>query len=185
MIQPSLLHELKHNEKIVLDVLDQLNEQHAALRQQEGSWTVLELLEHTFISEKGIFKGLKQLSVPSNHDSPKQNIGRDKILQIMLDDTNSYPAPTDINPKARFSSLNEFRHAFFKHREQLTTALAKGQIVLGAASMPHPTLGELTITDWLYLIIGHALRHLRQIVRVVQQHEPNTQLLLPPELQNS
>ena len=125
-------------------------------------WSVLEILEHIYITDKVIY-GI--VSKPSDKESKtKEIIGQNKLESMLVDQGGKkVQAPGLLHPKGRFQSLADFNTAFIDLRKVVKNDLITEKIKVDNRVHNHFLLGEMTITDWLNFILFHTERHLRQI----------------------
>jgi hypothetical protein len=72
-------------------------------------------------------------------------------------------APETFQPKGKLKSVAEFETTLKKMRETLRDNIESGKLIVDDRIFKHPTLGEMTVTDWLHFIPLHASRHMDQI----------------------
>jgi uncharacterized damage-inducible protein DinB len=139
---------------------DSLTEQQIAQRPAEGKWSVLEVLEHLFVAEKGAARILQGPSEASSRDfEPLLK----KMNQSLRNLDASYAGGSSLDPKGRFTSYADWKMAFQKNRtEMLETAQKLGYQAV-CTSFPHPYFGNLSRAEWLIFNTIHTDRHLAQM----------------------
>lgn len=133
----------------------------------ENKWTILQILEHIFLTENVI---CRIITKPSELKSEQPEIfGNEKIERILLNpEARKIIAPEFLWPKGDIKSVDIFEIKFTENRKLLKQAIVSGKIIIDNRIHTHPFLGAMTISDWLYLIIHHNKRHLNQIKMLMQ-----------------
>lgn len=155
------LTNLTANSEKLITLLDSIPKE--KLREKpNGKWSILEIAEHIYLSERTFIRIITQRN--DKHHDTEELKGSDRIQKLLVE-KRSYKvkAPDFLEPKGRFSSVQEFVTLFSAQRTSLVEKLENGSISDFSAIFPHPFLGELTITDWLYVILHHTSRHTEQI----------------------
>ncbi len=125
-------------------------------------WSVLEVLEHIYMSDKLIYRIISKSS--ENESESKEIIGRNKLKTILIEQRkNKVQSPEVLKPKGYFKNLAEFNLAFSTLRKAIQNDLISKKLVVDNRTYNHPILGEMTVKDWLYFSLFHAERHLKQI----------------------
>ena len=144
---------------------DSLRPEQFATRPQPDKWSVLEVLEHLFVSEKGSARLSALDCEPAERDLARTKAMMERGL---ADLDQKFAGGSNIDPKARFADYPEWRAAFLANRETLLRqANEKGYDGL-CTSFAHPYFGHLTRAEWLIFSGLHADRHLDQMRRYVQ-----------------
>jgi uncharacterized damage-inducible protein DinB len=147
------------NEKL-LQTVGQLTEEQVHAKYANSEWTILEILEHCFISELAILKVFQEIGTVDN--APISNINHEKVTAIMQNRANKINAPEIVKPKGRFKTLAEGIAAIQRKRAEIADLATKINWQDGA-TFPHPVMGNLTKADWLHFGFAHTARHLEQI----------------------
>ncbi|PKB43624.1 DinB family protein [Cellulophaga sp. RHA19] len=129
---------------------------------QGEEWSVLEILEHIYITDK-VICGI--VLKPSDKESiTKELFGQNKLENILVHQREiKIKSPNILQPKGNFKNLSEFNSAFTHLRESLKEDIKAEKLIVDNRIHNHPFLGEMTITDWLNFILFHTERHLKQI----------------------
>jgi uncharacterized damage-inducible protein DinB len=127
-----------------------------------NSWSILQVLEHLLITEKYV---IDLLSKPGEKLADKHEIkGSEKLHRLLVDmRARKVKAPDMLEPKDKIVDLGDFNTQFLKLRTSLAEKLEDGSIVVDQRVHSHPTLGEMTVSDWLHFLISHSRRHMEQI----------------------
>ena len=132
------------------------------LHKPAQGWSVLEVLEHVCLTERGIFAMLGRPGTQQH--SEEELYGAQRIKQVMVHERGKkMEAPEGLKPKGKISDLESFESLLRAQREKLKEDLLAGRIAVDTRVFKHSYLGEMTISDWLYFVIHHAERHALQI----------------------
>jgi hypothetical protein len=157
----SYIQELESNSNSLLALLhtisaEKLNEK------PENEWRILEIIEHIYRADRTFIQVISQ-KAEKHHDTEELR-GSEKIERLLVGmRSRKVKAPDFLEPKGKFKSVSEFEEVFLRQRNSLKTYLESGTISDFTALFPHPFLGELTVTDWLYVVLHHTSRHREQI----------------------
>jgi hypothetical protein len=136
----------------------------AQLNFKDGSrWSVMEVLEHIYIVDKICFSLLSRPAA-EKESATNEIYGNEKMKHIMIANRKrKVESPAGMEPKGSISDVPTFVHLFLQQRNLLKQDLLSNKITVSNKTHRHPTLGEMTIADWLYFMVHHANRHLEQI----------------------
>ncbi|MFM9945139.1 MAG: DinB family protein [Bacteroidia bacterium] len=140
--------------------LNSIDDEKANTRRLAGDWSVMECMEHIFISEKAIYKLLNSPELFTDAPSTKH----EKIEEYK---TGKFEAPVHTLPKGRFSTLAEIKEAFITLRVQMENYIIHELPKAGHETYPHPILGPITKIQWFEFVIEHNQRHLLQMEKVL------------------
>lgn len=131
-------------------------------KKQDGRWSILEIFEHIYLTEKIVHKLLLKEAIKENEY--EEILGRAK-LKKMLVNGRSYKiiAPAYLTPLGSFENLNLFFNEFSRERNTLIQDVRLGKIVMDNRVHNHPVLGDMTMSDWINFLIYHSIRHLEQV----------------------
>ncbi|MBB6459446.1 DinB family protein [Flammeovirga kamogawensis] len=128
----------------------------------EGKWSILEILEHIYLTDRAILGVLSRDSPQKNKSS--EIIGEEKIKNILVDDKKKkYPSPSFLSPQGTFDNLNAFLDSFDAQRMLVIQDIESNKLVNDNRIYSHFILGDMTVMDWLNFIVYHTERHLNQI----------------------
>lgn len=135
---------------------------------QGNSWSILEILEHLYLTDRIIYTIISRPS--SDMNSSAEIIGNDKIKRLIVEQRNQRKVitPEILKPKGEMKDLITFENAFLVERETLKENLTTGKIVVDNRIHKHPVLNEMTITDWLNFTVHHSQRHIEQIKDILK-----------------
>lgn len=155
------IQKLDHHAEELFSLLDSCKEEELRTK-QEDHWSILEVCEHIYLTEKTVITLLFR-SIEKKSDK-SEIFGAEKLRKIIIQlRARKVSAPEFLKPKGLFQSLSEFKNEFTRHRDLLKQGLLNGKIVISNGVYPHPYLGEMTLRDWLHFIPTHTERHLYQI----------------------
>lgn len=126
----------------------------------QNGWSVLEIVEHIFLTEKVITKVIQTEGEPTDKD---ELFGNGKMEHLLMKRDVKIDAPEFVKPRGLFSQVEEALDAFQAQRTYLIQLINNGKITADNRAFKHPFLGDMTVADWLYLLIHHASRHQLQI----------------------
>ncbi len=152
-----LLNELRTGTESILDYIKIIDAEKANEKKPATDWSILECMEHIFISEKVILKLLSQPELFS--DAP--STGFEKFDEFK---SGKYEAPERTLPTGRFSTIEEVGKAFKILRQQYEDYIIAELPNAKNETYPHPILGPITKPQWIEFVIEHGNRHLLQIV---------------------
>lgn len=157
----NFVENLDHTTNTVLQVAKDCSPEQLHFK-EAGKWSVLEILEHLYLTDRVIFT---IISRPSETISPSSEIVGNEALQKILVEKRGHKiiSPDMLQPKGEIKDLDALVNLFTSQRETLKKDLLGNKIVIDNRVHKHPFLGEMTIADWLNFTIHHTQRHLEQI----------------------
>ncbi|MFD1020810.1 DinB family protein [Thalassobacillus hwangdonensis] len=156
------MYELEEKRDQIFQFIDGLTDEQAATRPSEEEWSILETLEHLFLIEKSVVKGLNHVM-----KTGEQATAKSKPIHRTTDRSHKVEAPERLRPAGRFTTLSEAKDALVKSREAtLFLVHNKDKATLEKYTMPHPAFGDMTLDQWVEFIGWHELRHLEQMKEV-------------------
>jgi uncharacterized damage-inducible protein DinB len=157
----SLVDALEDGRRQVLSAVGDLTDGVASARPAADRWSVLECLEHLVAVEHG-FLGFAQQG--GLYEQARIDPAREQSLAAgMLDRSGKRQAPESMRPVGRFQSVADAVTAFNEARDtSVRFARDRGE-GLYLIKATHPRFGEMNGIEVLYLMNGHALRHVAQI----------------------
>jgi len=132
----------------------------------EGSWSVLQCLEHVVNAEEGMFKLWEKLAEPGTGERTKDDL----VRTTMADRSNKITAPARVVPLGRIKCISEGRERFVAARD--TTIRAVEQMPpeqLRNTVVPHPLLNTADLYQLFQIMAMHAGRHAQQISETAKQ----------------
>ena len=136
-------------------------------------WSIANVIEHVSMVEEGIIKICAKLLAKAESASEAANgsiqtsdefgLKALEIAKIKLE------APDFVHPTC-VPSVEESIRKFDENRQKLTALKASFEkFDSNGHRFPHPYLGNLSAGEWLILIGGHKLRHIKQIENLSAQ----------------
>ena len=153
--------ELQANSDHLLTLLYSIEETKLS-EKPSNEWSILEIAEHIYRADKTFINVVTQAS--EKHHDTEEIRGSNKIQRLLVDmRARKVKAPAFLEPKGKFLTVQDFEKVFLEQRTSLIEKLETETISDFTAIFLHPFLGELTVTDWLYVILHHTSRHAEQI----------------------
>ncbi|MBS1797874.1 MAG: DinB family protein [Acidobacteria bacterium] len=136
-------------------------------------WTVREFVEHIAIVDEGIMRiSAKLLNAAREGGKSSDGAARlsDEFLQkAAAGRTAKFEAPDRVRPTGT-KSIAESLARMDETRRQLEELRPLFESVDGTeAKFPHPAFGDLSAQEWLALLGGHEMRHIKQIEAVLEK----------------
>ncbi|MFT5337928.1 MAG: hypothetical protein ACJAY8_001475 [Sphingobacteriales bacterium] len=126
-----------------------------------SGWSVLEIVEHLFLTEKVV---MKVIQTEGEITDTEELFGDGKMEHLLLNKREvKIDAPAFVKPRGLFSTMEEALDAWKTQRDYLVQRISKEKIKADKRAFKHPFLGDMTVADWLYLIVHHSRRHQLQI----------------------
>ncbi len=157
--------------------VENLTDEQLNFRVDENWWTIREVVEHIAIVESGVAKicgGLLQKSV-------EENIANDGSANISLEflqkaaaaanrRETKLQAPDRVKPSGTLTIAESF--AKMKENGEILNQIRTGLETVNTqnAKFPHPYFGDMSATEWLFLVGGHDGRHLDQIEEILSNY---------------
>ena len=172
MEQQHILQEIEQANQRLNQTLDSLEESQAHLRLHPEGWSVLECLEHIYLSEVGITKLMAKTFDPPLPQADKDHFfDQEDIRERLLGRKRKFQAPENIRPQGLFLSLEQAAQKLREQRERLGQIVEAGKLHLDRSIWKHPAFGPMPRNDWFYFLMYHPDRHLAQIAEIIQQKQ--------------
>lgn len=129
---------------------------------EEGKWSIAQVLEHLFLVEKNVARGIRKV-IPSN----EINLAKQRDIHLFIDRSTKFVAPKFVAPSNKFQTVEQLKEKLASSRQALVDSIqgaSEGE--LNQKSLPHPVYGALTISQWVPFIGYHEQRHLLQIEEI-------------------
>lgn len=123
-----------------------------------GGWSPAEVAEHILLLESAVALQL------GNDPQPMGRKGDEKIEQFksVLQSDFKVNAPEAFHPKGGHTK-DYLINALQENRNRLTELIDTIALDKYPANFRHPMLGGLSNYEWLYLVVYHAERHIKQM----------------------
>ena len=161
-----IVESLAETTNLVLTTLKNSTQETCSFKENEGSWSIFEVLEHLIMVETGIIANLVKLGAESSN-KPLENptthqsvIDRSESREVKVD------APAVFQPKGLFDSIDGAMSAFQSHRDKTAQFISTNTLDLSLIAFPHPRFGMFDGNNWFSFIVGHGRRHAKQILEI-------------------
>ena len=159
---------MEHNTEVrenLLKSVEGLTDQQLNEVAAEGDWSIAQNLEHLYLMEMAIAKGIKHAQSQAECQPAKE-----KPIHLTVDRSTKVPAPSYLEPSTNFWTLEQLQQKLAESRDYLLqTAAGLTELDLKEKSFAHPVFGTLSIQQWIPFVGYHEERHLLQIEEVKQQ----------------
>ncbi|TNE70930.1 DinB family protein [bacterium] len=156
---------LKANSNECISTLDSVEESKQVLKPDSG-WSLLEIAEHVFISDKVFLKML--FTESEQYLDSETKFGDERLGKILVGmRSRKVKAPEILEPRGLFKQSDDFKTAFLNQRDRLISKLEDGSFIPNNQIQPHPFLGDMTKVDWMFTIIHHTKRHIEQMKELI------------------
>ncbi|GIO25459.1 DinB family protein [Ornithinibacillus bavariensis] len=130
------------------------------------TWSVAQNCHHLYLTEiatvRAIKWGLKE---------GKESDDRRKNIQLILDRTVKYPAPSVVEPSEESLELEQLKEMLADSRKQLleTVNSLEDLSELTRKVVKHPAFDTMALDQWVELLPLHEQRHLSQIRETLKE----------------
>lgn len=156
---------MKNNQIIreeLLQSVDGLSDTQINERVEEGSWTIAQVLMHLYLLERAITKTIVDQIANGNSTNVE-----DKPIHLVTDRRKKIVAPSFLEPKDDFTTLEDIKEKLTKSRDALIGVVDQAdKSLLELRAMPHPLFGAINLKQAISFIGLHEKRHLEQIEEV-------------------
>lgn len=147
-----------------------LNDAELNARPADEEWTIAEVVEHVAIVEDGITKICGRLLAKAQSESRggdgSAQLSEKFLSGIATSGGMKLEAPERVRPTGT-KTISETLEKFKENRSNLETLRPLFENFSSSQdTFPHPAFGDMTACDWLALLGGHELRHLKQMRRI-------------------
>ncbi|MBM7704272.1 DinB family protein [Metabacillus iocasae] len=153
---------MEHNVQVrneLLESVSELSNEQLNQKVEEGSWTIMQVLEHLYLMEKVLVQMMRKALVKG----PEQPTD-EKPIHLTPDRSRKVVAPDYVTPSDAYMTLEEIKQKLHESREGLHAFVAQHkEEELKKKSFPHPVFGLLHLKQWSEFIGYHEKRHLKQI----------------------
>ena len=149
------------------------------LRPEPACWSVAEVLEHLNRVERQIAKLMRQALEQAKAEGLGPEVSSDSKMGCLdhlgLGNRNRrMESPDFVRPKGELTAA-EALAALEQSREAFRAAVLEGDgLALEEVVRPHPTLGPLTLYQWILFVGKHEARHALQIGEIGRRLTPET-----------
>ncbi|MDP4171105.1 MAG: DinB family protein [Bacillota bacterium] len=159
---------MENNAEIRMEVLQSvsgLSDQQLNERINEGTWTIMQVLHHLYLTERAITH-----SITAQLTNEESTAATAKSLNLATDRTTKLDAPSYTIPTEDFMKLDEIKKKLQQSRYDFNKVVeAIDEDALIKKSFKHPFFGFLTLKQWIPFVGLHEKRHLAQIEEIKHQ----------------
>jgi uncharacterized damage-inducible protein DinB len=152
-----LLEGWQAHTEAVLQRLDALDRSADLQKQEGGGWSLIDTLEHLFISEKGASRLMLGAYEDKNVD---WRAFQAMVSNEFVGNPKRFQAPEQLGPQGRFADYATWRQAFVANREVMAKLLQDLGPNGFVNTWEHPFFGYMTRAQWLIFSKAHFDRHL-------------------------
>lgn len=154
-------HTRKAREEILKSVSN-LSDQLLNKVEEEGKWSIVQVLEHLFLFEENAVHGIQETLLK---DEP--HLTESKPLHLVADRTEKRDAPEYLIPSNEYQTLESLKSRLEESRRALISSIQYiSEEDLNQKAFSHRRFGLLSIKQWVDLIGYHEQRHLQQIEEI-------------------
>jgi uncharacterized damage-inducible protein DinB len=160
-----LLALLRESRESFLASFAGVSDEQSRRRPAEGSWSVMETVEHLTVAEQFMLDGLTKARRPRTAGAPNREA---IFLERLGSRSRKAEAPEGGRPTGRFANLAEAADHFRAARESAIRFLQENNEDLRATEVthPHPLIGVVSSFEMLISMAKHAERHALQIEEI-------------------
>ncbi len=152
-----------------------LTDEQKNLLTEKGDWTIENIVEHIAIVQEGMMKictkMLNEAKAKGAAATGEAKISGEFLQKAAAGQTLKFEAPDRVRPTGT-KTIEESFVKLAETREKLEELRPMFESVeCSDFKFPHPFFGDLTAHDWLALIGGHELRHIKQIEGILKNAE--------------
>jgi hypothetical protein len=161
----NIFRQFDDTTKDLLETISSFTDEQFHTAASPGTWSPAQISEHLYKSESNVPKVLVGNSRPSERD-PAKNI--DLIGSIFLNFDKKLKSPSFIVPSDNPPGKAFFLENLKTTREKIRNLMTIVDLSLTFTDFPFPQLGEFTGEEWIYFVITHSRRHIRQMKNILQ-----------------
>lgn len=135
---------------------------------QDNSWTILQIIEHILILDSIVYKILRkseghfaQTEELFNLEKQRKYAATPPLKRVL--------APEFALPTGACGTKEEILGKIKTNRKSICDAIETGEIIVDNRTRNHPFFGDITMADWLHVIVSHTERHMIQISEILMQ----------------
>jgi len=167
-----LFNELESNRQSLFEELDRLDQDKLTFKENNSSWSILQVCHHLIISEE---LSLQYLNKKLQYDTPipKANIGsvlRSTSMNLALHLPYRFSAPSRVAQFPENLEWAALKNRWINVRHEMKNKIEKvPDDYLKKLVYKHPSIGRLTLYQMLSFFKTHIYRHQKQIKRLIKQ----------------
>jgi DinB superfamily len=164
------------NDKIraqLKETVSNLTDEQANFLPEGEKWTAANIVEHLAMVEYGMTQIFGKLLSKAQENGGKASgeakISEEFLQKLVQGREQKFQAPERVHPSGQVS-IAESLAKMDENRQRLEELRPIFESVECADyKFPHPAFGELTAHEWLALLGGHEMRHLKQIEKLLEK----------------
>lgn len=154
----------------LIDLINSCSEEELHFKSTTDSWNILECAEHIYLVNTGVYRILQTPPLASSENTSSELHSEGKMNHILVTKRDiKRNAPQFVIPKGIFKTREEVKQAIDKDTNGIITILETTDISKETQTFAHPSIGEMTKTDWMHFLIAHTQRHLFQIQEIKER----------------
>ena len=157
-----LLADLEQATNRLVEVLFHFTSESFMEKPANGGWSAAEITDHLLKVETTANAALRSKSVPTTRP-PDSKIA---FIKEKMEDETKREAPEPLRPSSELHDIFVMLGQLRRQRDELAKAIEQYDETEACIGQKHPALGTLTRMEWIYFIIYHADRHLRQLKKL-------------------
>jgi len=163
-----VMAELAAGAEALLPLVTDLSPAQATFKQSAESWSILELVEHVGVAERGMLWLIRHATREPDRPAPEPTKDS-RWLDVAKNRDRKFQAPDVARPSGRFSTLEQARQYFQESRRRTLEFVGQCTDDLRTLHTVHPVAGPIDCYQCLLLLVAHPTRHAQQI-REVKAH---------------
>lgn len=165
MKKETILTDLENSTKKLLQSLSQFSPENFNEKPSATDWSAAEVAGHLLKVELTANKALRaEAEAPTRPFDEKV-----AFLKQKMDDEAKRVAPERVQPSSEPADQAELIEQLKAQREALKQAVETYDLTEACVGLPHPAAGVMTRIEWVYFVIYHTERHLRQLERLQEK----------------
>lgn len=160
-----LVTDLRDSTEKLTEELSHFTPETFNVKPSAEEWSAAEVAEHLLKIEVFANKALRSETAPPDR-APDKMIS---FLKNRMEDNNKRKASEVTSPTGEEKNVALMITQFREQREELKRAVETFDLSEACTGTPHPVLGVMTRLEWLYFVIYHTERHLKQLARIEEE----------------
>lgn len=149
------------------DLIDNCSEEELHFKPSPDSWSILECAEHIYLVNTGVYRILQAPPPTAIENKLREIHSEGKLNHILVTKRDiKRNAPPFVVPKGIFKTKEDVKQAINRDTTGIIAILGTNDISKETQTFAHPSIGEMTKTDWVHFLIAHTERHLFQIKEI-------------------
>ncbi|HET9837620.1 MAG TPA: DinB family protein [Candidatus Angelobacter sp.] len=140
-----------------------VSDERSRQRPAQGSWSVLDCVEHVAGAETFMLGLLQGPRRPRPDSAPNREAA---FFQSVADRSRKVESPERGRPRGRFANLDDARKHFETARADTMRFIQDNTENLRATEVTHPLFGDVSVAEMLVIMAKHVERHARQIEEI-------------------